>query len=103
LERVKNFLPKIHQANLELKNQILQGNSSDVLLDSDLVADEDQVIDLRDSSVNEVRILLTLFIYLSISAHSIQKLSENSVEQKVQIVFALGDFDGTAIATAEEE
>ena len=51
---MKNFLPKIHQANLELNKKILQGNTSDVTLDSDLVPDDDQSADTSDNSLNEV-------------------------------------------------
>mmetsp|Transcript_33676 Transcript_33676/g.34300 ORF Transcript_33676/g.34300 Transcript_33676/m.34300 type:complete len:125 (-) Transcript_33676:27-401(-) len=105
LERVKNFLPKIEKANIELENAIKSGTVNNIRVDENLVAYENSndVGDCADSESDSDR-----------ESEGIEKVALKSECEKnnsshtesipnVQLVFALGDFDNTVIALADSQ
>mmetsp|Transcript_11578 Transcript_11578/g.17607 ORF Transcript_11578/g.17607 Transcript_11578/m.17607 type:complete len:101 (-) Transcript_11578:86-388(-) len=81
LDRVKQFLPVIEQANRELEENVKKAGPECVVIDSGI---------LNTTEVN--------------NEESDEEETENSEENPVvKVEFALGDFDDTPIAQAEEE
>jgi len=88
LDRVKAFLPLMEQANKELEQTISVEGAETVQIDAHLhedkaeeVAEEEGEDDVEEKEENE---------------------KQGEEKRTVQLQFALGDFDGSALAVAEE-
>jgi len=88
LDRVKAFLPLMEQANKELEQTISVEGAETVQIDAHLhedkaeeVAEEEGEDDEEEKEENE---------------------KQGDEKRTVQLQFALGDFDGSALAVAEE-
>ena len=88
LDRVKAFLPLMEQANKELEQTISVEGAETVQIDAHLHEDkaEEEAEEEGEDDVEE------------------KEENEKQGEEKrtVQLQFALGDFDGSALAVAEE-
>jgi len=106
LDRVKSFLPEIKKANEELNNKIEKEGKESVIIDNnlssnpineiphdndndnDIESDDDTIINKGDETTDN---------------KNNNKIEITSIEQVIQIEFAIGDFDNSVIANLEGE
>ena len=90
LDRVKAFLPLMEQANKELEQTISVDGAETVQIDAHLhedKAEEEAEEEGEDEEEEE---------------EEEKNEKQGEVKRTVQLQFALGDFDGSALAVAEE-